>query len=107
MNIDKLSEAYIQTQIIAYLRKAGVYFRRLNVIAARGHKNPLTVGVPDLMMFYKRNTIFCEIKQIKGEMSDGQIAFQLAADKHGQHYWLIRSVEDLQRRMLNLKEDVK
>jgi hypothetical protein len=102
MNIDKLSEAYIQTQIIAYLRKAGVYFRRLNVIAARGHKNPLTNGVPDLLCFYKQRTIFIEVKQAKGKMSDEQLAFQINAEKNGQNYVLARSVDDVVRWMNRL-----
>ena len=96
-NVNELSEAYIQTQIYAYLRKAGIYFRRLNVVSAHRHKNPLCLGVPDILAMTKGRVLFIEVKQAKGKMSDEQLDFQINAEKNGQNYILARSVDDVVR----------
>lgn len=53
-------------------------------------------GLPDRVMHFKKKVHYLEIKGVKGKLSEYQLAFQAQCKVDKIHYWVIRSLEELQ-----------
>lgn len=60
-------------------------------------------GVSDLMLAYKGNVYFIEMKQAKEKQLESQVKFQQWTEKGGVRYCIVRGFED----MLNLINEIK
>lgn len=51
-------------------------------------------GVSDIIAVYKGITFYLEVKSEKGKQSKHQKAFQMAIERNGALYFIVRSIED-------------
>lgn len=58
-----------------------------------------TPGIADLCAVKEGFTAWIEVKTMKGVLSEHQIKWSKNLMEHGGHYWVIRSLEDLQGRL--------
>jgi hypothetical protein len=59
----------------------------------------LVAGVSDLIIIQPNRCIFVELKLEKGKQSDKQIAFQNKVQMLGFEYWVVRSLEEFQKKI--------
>ena len=87
----KLKEADILSHVRSYLRWAGWYVIRIQQ-GLGCHK-----GVSDLIAVKDGSVYFIEIKTEKGKMSAHQENFKVNIEERGCHYFVVRSLEDIER----------
>lgn len=87
----KLTETEIQNQIRAYLRMNGWYVIR--------HQQSLgsLKGLSDLTAIKNGLTIYIEVKTPRGVQSKYQKEFQDEIESHGGKYFLVKSVNEMQK----------
>lgn len=96
-------ESKIQSDIVHYLSKKGIFFFAvLNELAgknARAMGYAITMGlrsgVSDLVLLLPGRTIFVEVKTPSGRQSENQRRFQERVQELGCEYYIVRSVEDV------------
>jgi hypothetical protein len=93
-------EGKIQAAVLRYLREQEVFCWRQNNLAIfdpkmNGYRehNGLK-GVPDILAVIKGRFVGFEIKTPKGRQSADQLFFQKRVERHGDKYFIIRSLED-------------
>lgn len=59
----------------------------------------LMPGVSDLIWLYKNKIIFVEVKTDKGKQSEHQKAFQDKIIAMGFNYWIVRSADEMLKRI--------
>jgi len=107
------SEAQIERSICDYLRIKGFFFYKqpnsgffsgkvINgstmIGSFRKHSSPYVKrGVPDIMVVINGRIIGLEVKSPSGRQSQDQIDFQREWEKAGARYFLVRSIEDVER----------
>lgn len=109
------SEHEIEMAIGHLLRIKGIFFWK-NPSAGyfdskqkrfRRHVNPYALnGAPDLICIYRGLFIGLEVKSGKGKMSASQVEFERRVRAAGGHYYLVRSVSDVDVLFKKLKEIV-
>lgn len=101
-----MSEAKIQADIVQYLQTRGVYFfsvpneaagRDAAIRMARLKALGLRSGVSDMVLIFPGQVVFVEVKDDKGKQSDAQRRFQDKVNELGFDYYLVRSVEDVEK----------
>lgn len=82
-NIGALSEKKVEAMCISLYRSAGVWVVKFS----QPHKSSQTLGVPDLLCYWKRDgrveRWWHEVKAKKGTSSKHQLAFHAQAREHG------------------------
>lgn len=113
-----MRETDIQAAIITYLsileNQGKIWFSRLNNIPPvnkgtdgkmvfrklpRGCKK----GIPDILIISKGRTIAMEVKTPIGKQSKEQKLVEESFKKQGQEYYVVRSLEEAQKIIKNLK----
>ena len=94
-------ETTIQNQIRIALSELGIV-RRNNVgTFFTSYGNPVVIGIPgesDLTLFCRGGrTVFIEVKTPTGRQSKQQKRFQAAVERLGFEYIIMKSVEDAQK----------
>ena len=100
-------ESEIVTSICDYLELRKVFFWRQNVSPTvnksadgwsfrRMPKHALK-GVPDIIILKAGQFIGLEVKREKGKLSLDQVAFRLRAEAAGAQYFVVRSIDDVQK----------
>ena len=75
-----------------------------NILEAKKMKLTGTLaGVSDLIIIKPNQTIFVEVKTLKGTQRDVQIDFQKRVELLGFQYLLVRSLEDFKNKITNEK----
>lgn len=104
-----MRESAILTAICQYLQyreNAGdLVFIRNNSFAGHivrgngstGYVRNNKPGASDLIIFAKGKTIFAEVKNEKGKMSDYQKEFEQKVKALGHEYHIVRSVDEVER----------
>ncbi len=101
-----MSEAKIQADIVQYLQTRGVYFfsvpneaagRDAAIRMARLKAMGLRSGVSDMVLIFPGQVVFVEVKDEKGKQSDNQRRFQDKVNELGFDYFLVKSVEDVEK----------
>ena len=101
-----MSEAKIQADIVQYLQTRGVYFfsvpneaagRDAAIRMARLKAMGLRSGVSDMVLIFPGQVVFVEVKDENGKQSDNQRRFQDKVNELGFDYFLVKSVEDVQK----------
>lgn len=96
------TEAKIQQDIVMYVRnelRVGKIFSVPNESESKRDtinkkKTGLLSGVSDLIWIVPNETIYVEVKTLKGVQSPAQKRFELDVLSLGQKYWLVRSKDD-------------
>jgi hypothetical protein len=57
--------------------------------------NRCKTGLPDLMMHYKGEVKYLEIKSPNGKLTESQLAFQKQCECDRIDYWVIHSMDEL------------
>lgn len=93
-------ESKIQTAVLKYLLKQGVFAWRQNNLAVfdpklNGYRthNGLK-GVPDILSVINGRLIGWEIKTPRGRQSADQMLFQKRLERNGGKYCLVRSLDE-------------
>jgi hypothetical protein len=102
----ELSEARLQSQIVQYLQSKNIYFfsvpneaagRDAAIRMARMKAMGLRSGVSDLVLVLPGRVVFLEVKEAGGVQSEAQKRFQEKVEALGHQYFLVKSLEDLQK----------
>jgi hypothetical protein len=98
----KIPEKIIVRQILGYLRTIGAYCGKVKTVGIKRGKtfcfDPFLMrGVPDVICFYNRKMYFFEVKSGKNLQSKEQRRFQEECDSSSVNYYLIYSLEDVQK----------
>lgn len=108
------TEKDTQSACLQYLASANIFHYRNNsgaiVSEYKGRKRFVRFGAsgsPDIIVVYGGRYIGIEVKDIKGKQSESQIAFQKNLEKAGGAYYVVRSVDELVRIILNLKHETR
>ena len=104
-----MNETALKKQCLEWLAIKGIFAYKQN---CGGFKNPTggfyrfssMNGLPDIVCIIKGKYIGVELKVDKKEQSDFQIIFQENLEKAGGAYYIIRSLEDLEK---VVKEEAK
>lgn len=96
-----MTEAKIQSDIVSYFNKnyrqigilAHVPNHRFNNCVALGQVK----GFPDLVLILKDKTIFIELKNEKGRLSNYQLKIKEKLELLNQEWYLVRSLEDFKK----------
>ena len=93
-----MSESQIQHSIVDFLRGVGA----LVVVTSQDRRTRKQLAsVPDVIAFYRGNTLCIETKAKDGELSEGQKAWRDALFRHMTgdhlHYLVPRSLDDVVR----------
>lgn len=59
-------------------------------------------GFPDVYVLYKGKSIFLEVKSAIGDQKADQIKIQHELEKHGGYYFIVRSVDGVQKALQTL-----
>jgi len=54
-------------------------------------------GLPDRIAIKDSRVLFLEIKTLKGKQSEGQIEFEKIIKSYGGEYYVVRSIEDVDK----------
>jgi hypothetical protein len=57
----------------------------------------LRSGVSDMVLIFQDHLVFVEVKDEKGKQSDAQRKFEEKVNELGFEYFLVKSVEDVQK----------
>lgn len=101
----KRLEKDIQLEVCKYLDGRGYFFWRQNTggVFNRGSNGFMRIpryaktGVPDIILVRNGCFIGLEVKREKTYQSDNQKEFQLGVEHAGGEYYVVRSVEDVQK----------
>ena len=100
-----MTESKIQYDICQYLQSKGIFAfsvpnelagkdpRRMRHFVAMG----LRSGVSDLIVLLPNRIIFLEVKTDKGRQSDNQKRFQKKVESLGFEYYVVRSVDEVEK----------
>ena len=88
---DKISENDIKKQIKTYLSYLGWY--SFPLMQGLGSQR----GLPDRIAIKDGRVLFLEIKRPGGKQSEGQIEFEKIIKSHGGEYYVVRSIEDVDK----------
>ena len=103
-----MSEASLQQSIIIWFRNnyqmhgKGLIFSVPNEATYKNKifKNTgVLKGVSDLIVVLPNETIFIELKSLKGSQKDFQLVFQESVTKLGHEYYLIRSLDQFKNEL--------
>lgn len=91
--------------VCEYLHRQGYFFFRVNNVGIFDptkkihRKSPkwCIKGVSDVMVVWKSQTFFIEVKSDTGKLSPDQKAFEAMVEENGCAYHVVRGVEDIQR----------
>ena len=99
----KQTESQIQKAILSWGLYKKILMHRINVIGVPtqdGFRPSSNVGMADILCTYVVQkipvTIWLEVKTAKGKMSSNQIAFRDNVIRHKGHYYVVRSIEDVE-----------
>jgi len=98
-----VSESSIQTAICDYLSYKRYFFWRQNTGGMFRDNRWFAMpkyskkGIPDILLVKDGLFIGLEVKRPKGRQSDHQKAFEQECKKAGGQYYIITSVEDVQK----------
>ena len=102
----KPSEGQIQKSILQYLRALGIQCWRINSVGIPDGKggfrsNPEMAGISDIHAIIRVNkigaSVWFEVKSEKGRLSPKQKEFRAAVESAGGFFFLVRSIEDVQK----------
>jgi len=99
----KIKETQIQTAICDYLAHKKLFFWRQNTGGMFRDNRWFAMpkyskkGIPDILLVKDGLFIGLEVKRPKGRQSDHQKAFEQECKKAGGQYYIITSVEDVQK----------
>lgn len=98
-------EKDIQKTIIDFLRYSGWFVVKNNTVGIYKQKTgkyipSQAVGLADLTILKCGRVIMLEVKTPKGKQSDGQIEFEKNWKEKGGEYYVVRSVEDVEKIIL-------
>ena len=92
-------EKETQKAVIQYLQIRNIFHWRNNSGATKtiggGFIRFGAVGSPDVFVIYKGTIYGLEVKDVKGRLSEGQVAFQDGMTKAGGVYVVVRSLDDV------------
>ena len=106
-DMDLLKEKHIQKAILEWGLYNRILMHRINVIGTPYQKDGITYyrpatnsGMADILCTHVVEKIpvivWLEVKSAKGKMSSSQIAFRDTVRKHRGHYYVVRSIEDVE-----------
>ena len=106
-DMDLLKEKHIQKAILDWGLCNRILMHRINVIGTPYQKDGITYyrpatnsGMADVLCTHVVERIpvnvWLEVKSAKGKMSSSQIAFRDTVRKHRGHYYVVRSIEDVE-----------
>ena len=99
----KTPERNVLAACLDLLFALGVFHHRNNSGALKTQKGHFvrfgTVGSPDIVCVINGKYCGVEVKGTAGTLSAAQIAFQNALEAAGGVYWLIRSADELERKI--------
>ena len=98
-------ESSVMDAVCEYLHMMGYFFFRVNNVGVYDpvkkihRKLPKWAikGVSDLIVVWRGQTFFIELKAPKGKLSPDQEAFQASVENNDGDYHVVRSVEDIQQ----------
>ena len=101
----KQNEAVIQKSIMAYLEHLSRYRRIYYFRSAAGAVLTATgryfktgrAGTPDITCCWQGKYIGLEVKTSKGRQTTGQRQAQIEIEAAGGEYYIVRSIEDVER----------
>ncbi|HAJ32486.1 MAG TPA: hypothetical protein DCK79_03835 [Candidatus Atribacteria bacterium] len=85
------NETSIKKQIKDYLSYLGWY--SFPLMQGLGSQK----GLPDRIAIKDSRVLFLEIKTLKGKQSEGQIEFEKIIKSYGGEYYVVRSIEDVDK----------
>jgi len=110
----KQSEANIQKAILDYGKIKGIPMRRMNVIGTPtkdGFRPSPNKGMADIHCeFFVAGlpiSLWLEIKNKRGKLSQSQCNFRDDVNSYGGFYFVVRSIEDVEKALLEIKERIK
>ena len=103
----EVKEKHIQKAILEWGLYNRILMHRINVIGTPYQKDGITYyrpatnsGMADIICTHVVEKIpvnvWLEVKSAKGKMSSSQIAFRDTVRKHRGHYYVVRSIEDVE-----------
>ena len=103
----EVKEKHIQKAILDWGNAMGILMHRINVIGTPYQKGGITYyrpatnsGMADILCTHVVEkipvTVWLEVKSAKGKMSSSQIAFRDTGRKHRGHYYVVRSISDVE-----------
>ena len=106
-DMDLLKEKHIQKAILEWGLYNRILMHRINVIGTPYQKDGITYyrpatnsGMADILCTHVvekiPGTVWLEVKSAKGKMSSSQIAFRDTVRKHRGHYYVVRSISDVE-----------
>ena len=87
----KMTETALKGQIKDYLAYRGIF--NYPLLQGLGAKR----GLPDRVMHLNGRVIYLELKLPTGKLSEGQLEFQAQCEEDGIGYFVIRSIEDMEK----------
>lgn len=93
-----MTESEIQKEIMAYLKVKDCMMFRMNSGYVKRNIKLSPPGTPDLLVITYNNYLFwLEIKTENGHLRDSQIIMHTKLKDYGQHVYIVRSLEDVQK----------
>lgn len=101
----KHDESKIQAAIVKHLSAEGIFCHSVPNEAAGSNRirqgqmitMGLRPGVADLVVWLPEGIAYVEVKTATGRQSPAQVRFQERCERAGIRYYLVRSVEDVQK----------
>ena len=110
----KESEANIQKAILEWGKLKRIPMRRMNVIGTPtkdGFRPAPNKGMADIHCEYfvagLPISVWLECKTRRGKLSPGQEKFRDEIKHYGGFYFVVRSIEEVERALLTIKERIK
>ena len=110
----KQSEASIQKSILDYGKIKGIPMRRMNVIGTPtkdGFRPSPNKGMADihceLLIAGIPVSVWLEVKNKRGKLSQSQCNFRDDVNSYGGFYFVVRSIEDVEKALLTIRERIK
>ena len=112
MGLLKESEANIQKAILDYGKIKGIPMRRMNVIGTPtkdGFRPSPNKGMADihceLLIAGIPVSVWLEVKNKRGKLSQSQETFRIGVNGYGGFYFVVRSIDDVQKAFDNVSAD--
>ena len=110
-----MNEKQIQTKIVQFLQSRGIFCHSVPNELAGGTQSAairmgqfiamgLRKGVADMVVWWEYGTVgYLEVKDAKGKQRKEQKVFEEKCKEHGLRYDLVRSVEDVEQLLYNIR----
>ena len=95
--LPRMRESDLKKAIKDYLDLSGIF--SFPIVQSIGSYR----GAPDRIIHLNGKAVYLELKLPKGKMSDHQLVFQEQCKADGISYWVIKSVEELEERIKEVR----